>query len=114
MVEPKIKEQFKQFAIKYCGDCKGNAEASAIACGYSPRYARGNAHKLVARKDVQDYIQYLNVVGIPKAKDHVATITDIQAFWSSVMLDTSAEIKDRLRASELLCKSRGGFNTSEW
>lgn len=114
MKEPEIKAQFKEFAILYCGECKGNAEQAAIKAGYSPRYARGNAHKLVARRDVQEYIQYINVVGMPNKALRVATITEIQAFWTSVLNDPTYEIKDRLRASELLGKSRGAFNTNEW
>ena len=53
MEEPKIKPQLKLVAIYYVGECAGNAEASAVKAGYSKRYARGNAYKLVARKDVQ-------------------------------------------------------------
>lgn len=114
MKEPQIKAQFKEFAILYCGEAKGNAEQAAIMAGYSPRYARGNAHKLVARRDVQEYIQYLNVVGMPNKGQHIATIGEIQAFWTSVITDSTFEIKDRLRASELLGKSRGAFNANEW
>ena len=114
MKEPQIKAQFKEFAILYCGEAQGNAERAAIMAGYSPRYARGNAHKLVARRDVQEYIQYLNVVGMPNKAQHIAAIADIQAFWTSVFNDPTYEIKDRLRASEMLAKSRGAFNTNEW
>lgn len=114
MNEPKIKPQFKEFAIAYCGEAKANAEKAAIMAGYSERYARGNAHKLVARRDVQQYIQYVNAVGLPGKVNPIATIQDIQAFWTSVINDTTLEIKDRLRASELLAKSRGAFNNNEW
>ena len=31
----------------------GNQEQAVIAAGYSPRYARGNAHRLVANSGVQ-------------------------------------------------------------
>lgn len=113
MNEPKIKPQFKEFAIFYCGDAKANAEQAAIMAGYSPRYARGNAHKLVARRDVQEYIQYLNVVGLPGKVNKIATVKEIQAFWTEIINDPTHEIKDRLRASELLAKSRGAFN-NEW
>lgn len=113
MNEPKIKPQFKEFAIAYCGDAKANAEQAAIMAGYSPRYARGNAHKLVARRDVQEYIQYLNTVGLPGKVNKIATVKEIQTFWTTVLNDTTLEIKDRLRASELLAKSRGAFN-NEW
>ena len=59
MEEPNIKPQFKLVATYYVGECCGNAEKSVIKAGYSPKYARGNAHKIVARRDVQEYIAYL-------------------------------------------------------
>ena len=61
MDEPKIKPQYKLVASYYCGECAGNAEQSVIRAGYSRKYARGNAHKLVARPEVQEYIKYLNI-----------------------------------------------------
>lgn len=45
----------KLFADEYLIDL--NAEAAAIRAGYSPRYARGNAHKLVANSCISEYIQ---------------------------------------------------------
>ena len=114
MIEPKIKPQFKQFAIFYAGEAKANAVEAARLAGYSEKYAQKYSHKILARDDVQKYLKFVNEVGIPNSKDHVATISEIQAFWTSIMNDTSAEIKDRLRASELLGKSRGAFNTNDW
>lgn len=50
----KLNERQKRFADEYLIDL--NAEAAAIRAGYSPRYARGNAHKLVAKGCIKDYI----------------------------------------------------------
>lgn len=50
-----MNERQKRFADEYLIDL--NAEAAAIRAGYSPKYARGNAHKLVANSCIQDYIQ---------------------------------------------------------
>lgn len=116
MDEPKIKPQLKLVATYYVGECAGNAEQSAIKAGYSEKYARGNAYKLVARKDVQEYIAYLNYL---KSNDptnpalHIATIKEIQSFWTNVMNGRCYEMKDRLRASELLAKAQGAFIT-DW
>lgn len=114
MDEPKIKPQLKLVATYYCGEAMGNAEKAAIMAGYSPKYARGNAYKLVARDDVQEYIKYIdhlknsgNILG------HIMTIQEIQAFWSDVITNGEVETKDRLRASELLAKAQGAFN-NEW
>lgn len=50
-----MNERQKRFADEYLIDL--NAEAAAIRAGYSPRYARGNAHKLVANSGISKYIQ---------------------------------------------------------
>lgn len=50
-----MNERHKLFADEYLKDL--NAEAAAIRAGYSPRYARGNAHKLVAKSCIREYIQ---------------------------------------------------------
>lgn len=113
MKEPKIKPQFKQFAIFYTGEAKANAVEAARLAGYSEKYAQKFGHKLLARDDVQQYIRYINEVGVPGTKDHIATIAEIQAFWTTVFNDQTNEIKDRLRASELLAKTKGAFN-NEW
>ena len=116
MEEPKLKAQLKLVATYYVGECAGNAEKSVIKAGYSPKYARGNAYKLVARKDVQEYIAYLKYLQQtnPSAPDlHISTINDIQAFWTTIMNTTDYPVKERLRASELLAKSHGMFN-NEW
>ena len=45
----------QRFADEYLIDM--NAEQAAIRAGYSEKYARGNAHKLVANSCIQEYIQ---------------------------------------------------------
>lgn len=50
-----MNERQKRFADEYLIDL--NCEAAAIRAGYSPRYARGNAHKLVANSCINEYIQ---------------------------------------------------------
>ena len=116
MNEPKIKPQFKLFATYYAGECGGNAEKSAIKAGYSKNYARGNSHKLLARKDVQEYIAYLRYLQQNDPANpvlHIATLNEIQSFWTNVMNSNNYLIRDRLKASELLAKAKGAFNT-DW
>lgn len=116
MEEPKLKPSLKLVATYYVGECAGNAEKSAIKAGYSERYARGNAYKLVARKDVQEYIAYLRYLQNTNPASptlHIATINEVQSFWSNVMEDTREKMADRLRASELLAKAQGQF-MNEW
>lgn len=114
MIEPKIKAQFKQFAIFYAGEAKANAVEAARLAGYSEKYAAKYSHKILVRDDVQAYLKYINEVGIPNEKNQIATISEIQSFWASIMNDPTFELKDRLRASELLAKSRGAFNVNGW
>jgi len=117
MEEPKIKPQYKLVATYYMGECCGNAEQSVIRAGYSPRYARGNAHKLVARKDVQEYMAYLREqmkTNPTNPNLHIATISEIQGFWTNVMEDCHCQTRDRLRASELLAKVHGAFKEDDW
>lgn len=114
MKEPNVKPQYKLVASYYCGECAGNAEQSVIRAGYSRKYARGNAHKLVARPEVQEYITYLNRLTENDPKKHVATAVEIQGFWTEVFLNEEEDLKHRLRASELLAKAKGMFNTESW
>lgn len=111
--KPKIKPQLELVAIYYCGVCAGNAEKSAIMAGYSPKYARGHAYELVAREDVKAYIEYLNDVIDQQAARNIATVADIQEYWTIVMNNAAEATKNRLRASELLAKSKGAFR-EEW
>ena len=86
MEEPNVKPQYKLVASYYCGECAGNAEQSVIRAGYSKKYARGNAHKLVARPEVQQYIAYLNSLTADDPRKHVATIAEIQSFWTEILI----------------------------
>lgn len=88
----------------------GNAEASMIAAGYSPKYARGNASNLIANNSIQAYIAEINA---KTESEMIATIKDIKRFWSDVMNDEDEIMKNRLRASELLAKAGGMFN-NDW
>ena len=104
--EIKIKPRLKAMAEYYCGECAGNAEKSAIKAGYSERYARGNAYKLVANSGFQRYVKYLTDI---THQQRIATIAEIKEFWTEIMNDEREETKDRLRASEFLAKSQGAF-----
>lgn len=111
MNEPKLKAQLKLVALNYIGKCCGNAEKSVIEAGYSKKYARGNANKIVARKDVQEYIAWLRQ-NSSNQRD-IMELNDLQEFWSNVVRDKYVKMSDRLRASELLGKSKGAFD-NEW
>lgn len=112
MEEPKLKPQLKLVACNYVGKCCGNAERSVIEAGYSVAYARGNAYKLVAREDVQKYIEYLRSrEGV--IVRNIMELDELQEFWSDTIKNKGVPMRDRLRASELLGKSKGAFS-EQW
>lgn len=102
----------------------GNAEQAAIKAGYSEKYARGNAHKLVANSCIKKYIdekleemqseriadaeevlEYLTRV-IRNEEDEEVVVTvnvgDFQTEVKKVKKELSA--KDKIKAAELLGK----------
>lgn len=103
----------KLFAEYYCGKHFGNVTQAAIAAGYSKNYANTHANdKLLGNSRVQAYIDEINERNAPKELK-IATIQEIQAFWSGVMNDDETDMKHRLRAAELLAKAKGAFN-NDW
>ncbi|MCM1220619.1 MAG: terminase small subunit [Lachnospiraceae bacterium] len=112
MTEPKIKPQLKLLVLNYLGKCGGNKVQSAIEAGYSPTYAKKQSYKLFARKDVQEYMAYIQTKEGSVAKG-IMELEGIQEWWSDVMRDGGARYADRIRASELLAKSKGAFK-DEW
>ncbi len=109
--KPDIKPQYKLVAANYIGKAAGNAERACIMAGYSKSYARGNAYKIVARKDVQEYIEYLQ--SVIEEQGEIASIEQIQTFWTAIMNDKGVKPRDRLRASELLAKVQGAFKKED-
>lgn len=105
----KLNDRQKKFCELYCGECKGNAYQSAIKAGYSENYASGMSYKLLENEGIQQYIQELNKT-VQSAR--IASIEEIQAYWTSVMRDEDQRQADRLQASIQLGKCKGMF--AEW
>lgn len=74
-----MNERQRRFADEYIRT--GNAEQAAIKAGYSEKYARGNAHKLVANVSVKNYIdeqiQRIRDESIMDAKEALAILSEI-------------------------------------
>lgn len=100
----KLNERQKRFADEYI--ICGNSEQAAIRAGYSKSYARGNAHKLLAHVSIKEYIEERNKA-IESKK--IATMQEVKEFWTNVLSNVDIELKERLKASEYLAKSSGGF-----
>ena len=122
-----MKDRQRRFADAYLIDL--NAEAAAVRAGYSPRYARGNAYKLVARSGIKEYIEKRMA---EKESELIADQNEVLRYLTAVMRgeSTSEEIivegigdgrskarklektpseKDRLKAAELIGKRYGLF-----
>ena len=122
-----MKDRQRRFADEYLIDL--NAEAAAVRAGYSPRYARGNAYKLVAKSGIKEYIEKRMA---EKESELIADQNEVLRYLTAVMRgeSTSEEIivegigdgrskarklektpseKDRLKAAELIGKRYGLF-----
>lgn len=105
-----LNERQKRFCEYYCGAAHGSAQKAALMAGYSDNYARAKSFILLRKPEIQVYIQELNQ---PKIDANIASITDIQTFWTEVMQDNTARPAERLKASELLAKCKGAFK-NDW
>jgi phage terminase small subunit len=90
----------------------GNGMQAAIDVGYSEQYARKRLKSILESPAVTEYLKELN--GVMEAKN-ISSIEEIQQFWTNMYLgkiddgDYPAKLSDRIRASELLMKAKGGF-----
>ena len=95
----------------------GNAEESAVKAGYSVKYARGNAHKLVANSCIAIYIEK-RLKSIKESR--IATGDEVMKFFTSVMrgevkdafgLDPS--LQERMNAAKELAKRTVDINKTK-
>ena len=93
--------------VDYYAAC-GNATESARKAGYSDKNAGVNADKLLKNPKIQHALAERNK---EVSQSRIATIKERQEFWTSVLRGEfdDAEMKDRLKASELLGKCQGDF-----
>ena len=86
----------------------GNATASYLSAGYEAEgnAAEVNASRLLRNAKVQEYIKERNA---QLDVELIADITETKRFWTEIMRDENADMKDRLRASEYIAKTNGAF-----
>lgn len=94
----------KKFADEYI--ISGNIEQSAIKAGYSKKYARGRSFELLANVGIKKYIDERQKE-LDKAK--IATMEEIQEFWANTVRNPQEDMKNRLKASEYIAKTKGAF-----
>ena len=100
----KLTAKQKRFCDEYLKDL--NATQAAIRAGYSEKTANEQGARMLAKVSIQDYIQQFQKQIDQK---NIKTVEEVQEWWSEVMVDEEAKLTDRIKASELLVKSKGGF-----
>ena len=94
----------KKFAELYAAT--GNALQSAIGAGYSPQHAQRNAHKFLENIGIRAYLRTMTEAD---RASRIATVEELREFWTATLRDGGHEMKDRLKASDMLGKSLGVF-----
>lgn len=82
----------------------GNMKRAMIDAGYSETYADRNSQYLLGIIGEQIKEEQKNI-----KNKNIKSVEDIQEWWSTQMDDPMNEMKDRIRCSENLAKSQGGF-----
>ena len=89
------------------GVAAGKSQAQAYRdAGYASRNPEVNASRLLRNASVRSALHHLAAVTQSGA---IADAVERQEFWTSVMRDRSADMRDRLKASELLGRAGGDF-----
>lgn len=89
--------------IDYYKQGKTAAEAARLA-GY-----RGNNSDVIGSQNLVKLGKYVADRDELLDRARVADMAEINEFWSDIMRDDTADIKDRLKASELRARSIGAF-----
>lgn len=102
----RLTEKQRRWIEFYMGEAVGNATEAARLAEYkgSNETLRSVGHENLMKPNIAIEIQRLT-----EEDPAVATRIARQRFWSAVMLNADIDMKDRLRASELLGKSQIDF-----
>lgn len=102
MANGKLTPRQQAFVDAYAG----NATAAALAAGYSEKTARSQGQRLLTNADIKDAIKEREAQRLAPT---IATRQERQEFWTAVVRDEEEQMKNRLKAAELLGKSEGDF-----
>lgn len=92
----------RAFVEAYCG----NATEAALAAGYSKKTAAFIGAENLKKPQIAAAIKEREKKRLSPV---IASREDRQKFWTDVLKSPDSDMKDRLRASELLAKSEGDF-----
>ena len=81
---------------------------ATVKAGYNAKYPRaiGYENSIRFKEIIEARRKELNEKITNK---NIAELEEIQEFWTEMFKDASTKDSDRLKASELLAKSKGGF-----
>lgn len=102
MANGKLTARQQAFVDAYAG----NATAAALAAGYSEKSARVQGRRLITKDNVAKAIKAREAQRLAPT---IATRKERQEFWTAVVRDEEEQMKNRLKAAELLGKSEGDF-----
>ena len=102
--EYKLNERQRRFADEYI--ICGVAETAALRAGYSEKYARAQSHKLLANVGIATYLKERHK---DIESEKIADMKEVKEFWTNLLRDDETDVKDRLKASEYIAKTRGAF-----
>ena len=97
-----LSTQQKKFVQAYMG----NATEAAKIAGYSEKTAYSQGQRLLKKVEIKKAIEQRETKQTNKM---IATREQRQEFWTKIMYDDEAEMKDRLKSSELLGRSQADF-----
>lgn len=92
--------------IDYYKQGKTATEAARLA-GYKAK--DDNAYQSIGSENLRKLADYVSDRDELLDRDRVADMAEINEFWSDTMRNDKADIKDRLKASELRARSIGAF-----
>lgn len=86
----------------------GNAAESYIQAGY---LASGNSANVCASRMLRNVkvIEYIRRRNENLDTRMIADLEETKQFWTTVMRDENADVRDRLKASEFIAKTNGAF-----
>lgn len=89
----------------------GVARRAAIKAGYSDKRAEQQGYLLLNDRKYTHVQEYIAELREKSKSSTVAELKELQEFWTGLVRcnDPPAEMKDRIKASELLGKCHGAF-----
>lgn len=81
-------------------------EAARLA-GYKAK--NNNSFQSIGAENLRKLAEFVKDRDSILESPRIADMQEINAFWTEIMRDNGADVKDRLKASELRARAAGGF-----